>query len=95
MEEKTGLKTLVLGDEHFTSSGLPAPHHLKLRMFDLVDADSIVYFDADMACLKPWKPDRFANTEAVVAVAELRARCTFTRPGIGGYRLKSTSMRVL
>lgn len=70
MEEKTGLKTVVLGDEHFISSGLPAPHHLKLRMFDLVNEDSIVYFDADMACLKSWSPDLFANCEAVVAVAE-------------------------
>ena len=70
MEEKTGLMTVVLDDKHFTSSGLPAPHHLKLRMFDFVDADSIVYFDADMACLKPWKPEQFADNEAVVAVAE-------------------------
>jgi len=70
MQEKTGIKTTVLNDEHFASSGLPAPHHLKLRMFDLVDADSIMYFDADMACLKPWKPERFANTDAVIAVAE-------------------------
>ena len=70
MEEKTGVKTTVLTDEDFASSGLPAPHHLKLRMFDLVDAESIVYFDADMACLKPWRPQTFANTDAVVAVAE-------------------------
>ena len=70
MQEQTGVKTVVLDDDHFTQSGLPAPHHLKLRMFDLVDTDSIVYFDADMACLKPWKPQRFANSEAVVAVAE-------------------------
>lgn len=70
MQEKTGVETVVLRDEHFAKSGLPAPHHLKLRMFDLVDADSIVYFDADMACLKPWEPQRFANSRAVVAVAE-------------------------
>lgn len=70
MQEKTGVKTKVLTDQDFTSSGLPAPHHLKLRMFDLVDAESIVYFDADMACLKPWKPQTFENTDAVVAVAE-------------------------
>jgi|SRR5438105_3805724 len=70
MQEKTGIKTTVLTDKHFASSGLPAPHHLKLRMFDLVDAESIVYFDADMACLRPWKPQHFANSDAVVAVAE-------------------------
>lgn len=70
MQEKTGVKTVVLGDEHFAQSGLPAPHHLKLRMFDLVDTDSIVYFDADMACLQPWRPECFAESEAVVAVAE-------------------------
>jgi hypothetical protein len=70
MQEKTGIKTMILNDEHFASSGLPAPHHLKLRMFDLVDDESIVYFDADMACLRPWKPEHFGNTDAVVAVAE-------------------------
>lgn len=71
LEANTGVKkTVILNDEHFASSGLPAPHHLKLRMFDLIDDDSLLYFDADMACLKPWEPERFAHTDAVVAVAE-------------------------
>lgn len=70
MEEKTGIKTTILGDEHFNSSGLPAPHHLKLRMFDFVDDDSLVYFDADMVCLNEWSPMKCARKDAVVAVAE-------------------------
>jgi hypothetical protein len=70
MEEKTGVKTTILTDEHFTSSGLPAPHHLKLRMFDFVDDESLMYFDADMVCLNPWSPERCARKDAVVAVAE-------------------------
>src|SRR5438067_5347021 len=70
VEEKTGVKTIVLGDEHFAASGLPAPHHLKLRLFDFVDDDFVMYFDADMVCLNSWKPERVARKDAVVAVAE-------------------------
>ena len=69
VEEKTGVKTIVLGDEHFAASGLPAPHHLKLRLFDFVDDDFVMYFDADMVCLNSWKPERVARKDAVVAVA--------------------------
>ena len=70
VEEKTGVKTTILGDQHFASSGLPAPHHLKLRMFDFVDDESLLYFDADMVCLNSWKPAYCAREDAVVAVAE-------------------------
>src|SRR2546427_6637138 len=68
VEEKTGVKTMILGDQHFASSGLPAPHHLKLRMFDFVDDESLLYFDADMVCLNSWKPACCARENAVVAV---------------------------
>jgi len=70
VEAKTGVKTRILSDEDFASSGLPAPHHLKLRMFDFVDDESLLYFDADMVCLNSWDPECFAKTDAVVAVAE-------------------------
>jgi hypothetical protein len=70
VEEKTGIKTVILGDERFAASGLPAPHHLKLRMFDFVDDESVMYFDADMVCLNSWKPESLAKADAVVAVAE-------------------------
>ena len=66
----TGLKTVVLGDEHFAASGLPYSHHLKLRIFDLVDDDEILFFDSDMVCLNPWNPQRLAKPDALVAVAE-------------------------
>src|SRR5436190_23940327 len=56
MEEKIGVRVAILTDEHFASSGLPAPHHLKLRMFDFVNHESVLYFDADMVCLSSWKP---------------------------------------
>ena len=70
VEEKTRLRTIILRDSHFVFSRLPAPNYLKLRMFDFVDDDSILYFDADVACLNPWRPDHFVNSEAIVAVAE-------------------------
>jgi len=70
IEKMTGLKTVILGDEHYANSGLPYSHHLKLRIFDLVDHDEVMFFDSDMVCLKPWNPPRFAKADAVVAVAE-------------------------
>jgi hypothetical protein len=47
VEEKTRLRTIILRDSHFVFSRLPAPNYLKLRMFDFVDDDSILYFEAN------------------------------------------------
>jgi len=70
VQEMTGLETVVLGEAHFAASGLPYCHHLKLRLFDFVADNSVMYFDADMVCLRPWMPQRFAGEEALVAVSE-------------------------
>ena len=70
IRRKTGLETVILDDSHFSSSGLPYPHHLKLRIFDLVEEDEVMFFDSDMVCLNSWNPQRFARPDAVVAVAE-------------------------
>src|SRR5438067_12206204 len=70
VEEKTGVKTIVLGDEHFAASGLPAPHSLKLRLFDFTEDDFVMYFDADMVCLNSFNLKQVARKDAVVAVAE-------------------------
>jgi hypothetical protein len=43
---------------------------LKLRLFDFVDDDAVMFFDSDMVCLNPWNPQRLAKTDAVVAVVE-------------------------
>jgi len=66
----TGLETVILDDTHFVSSGLPYPHLLKLRVFDVVDDDKVMFFDSDMVCLNVWNPQRFARRDAIVAVAE-------------------------
>jgi len=78
IQKMTGLKTLILDDEHFAASGLPQPHHLKLRLFDFTDDDAVMFFDSDMVCLNPWNPQCFAKADAVVAVVE-RPVPTITR----------------
>jgi len=70
VREKTGLDTIILSDEHFAASGFPTPHFLKLRLFDLTNADSILFFDADIICLNRWCPQSFASEDAVVGVAD-------------------------
>jgi hypothetical protein len=66
----TGLETIIIGDGQLRSSGLTAPHHLKFRLFDLVDADQLMYFDADLVALNSWDPKSAADPEAIVAVRD-------------------------
>ena len=40
VEKMTGLETVILGDEQFKSSGLRYSHHLKLRIFDIVEHEN-------------------------------------------------------
>jgi len=70
VQRMTGLNTLILNDRHFAACGLPQPHHLKLRLFDYVDEDAVMFFDSDMVCLNPWNPEHFARNDALVAVVE-------------------------
>ncbi len=97
VQEMTGLETRVLTDEHFAASGLPTPHFLKLRLFELTDAESVLFFDADIVCLKPWRPQEFANRDAIVAVADLlsiaRGECRKWNIPIGEYI--NTGMMIL
>ncbi len=51
VREMTGLETVVLDGTHFAASGLPHPHHLKLRIFDHVDDDAVLYFDQTRSLL--------------------------------------------
>jgi hypothetical protein len=53
---RTGLPAIVLGDVEFAQSGLPHPAALRLLAFQYVNADRLVYFDADWFCLRPWSP---------------------------------------
>ncbi len=54
--DRTGLPVKVLGDREYEESGLDYPHRLKFRMFDLVDATSILYVDADILYINDWDP---------------------------------------
>ena len=70
MHQMTGLQTVVLGPEHFEASGLEHPSFLKFRLFDLVDAENILWFDADMVPLAPWSPQEYFGNPALIAVRD-------------------------
>jgi hypothetical protein len=97
VQEMTGLQTVILNEEHFAASGLPTPHFLKLRLFELTDAESVLFFDADIICLKPWRPHEFASQDAIVAVADLlsiaRGECRKWSIPLGEYI--NTGMMIL
>ena len=65
--ECTGLPAVCLGSEDQSKSRLRHPSALRLKAFDFVDADSIVFFDADWFCLRTWTPRAQAGRPEVVA----------------------------
>ena len=67
---RTGLETVVLGDSEFAASGVEHPHELKFRLFDLVDADNLFFFDADVVCLEDWDPSAYFGRAELVAVRD-------------------------
>src|SRR4051812_24459485 len=58
----------ILGRQDLERAGKSNPNHLKFRLFDLVDAENILYFDADAFCLRPWKPWAWLNRPEWIAV---------------------------
>lgn len=70
LSARTGLQTIVLGDSEFVASGLEHPHYLKFRLFDLVEADDVLYFDADLVCLEEWNPRPLFGKAAIACVRE-------------------------
>lgn len=57
MTSFTGLKCHIVDDWH----GVPYEHPswVKCRLLDIFrNEDSILYFDSDIWCMKPWKPDK-------------------------------------
>lgn len=67
---QTGLETVILGQKHLQDSGLESPLFLKFRIFDLLKAENVLYFDADMVCLGQWDPSRCFGDRSIVAVRD-------------------------
>lgn len=56
-QEFTGCGVVILTEQDFRASGLRHPSQLKFRLFDLVDAEQVVYFDADAFVMQRWNVD--------------------------------------
>ena len=72
VSDMTGLDAVVLGTADYNKSGCALPHFLKLKLFDFIEEESILYFDADMVCLNQWNPRDYEHRNAVLCVAERR-----------------------
>lgn len=63
----TGIPSITLGPEMLRASGLSHAAALRLKLFDFVDAEIVVYFDADWFCLRPWNPLSLAESSHLLA----------------------------
>ena len=72
MAARTGLRCVVLDEDHLRRAGLigrPAAW-LKLWLWDFVDDERVLWFDADTFCLRDWNPLDSADGAAVVATRD-------------------------
>jgi hypothetical protein len=67
LKKQADVNSVILSDRHFLESGLHHPAALKFRIFDLVSACNILYYDADWFCVKKWRPQTFAQHRRIVA----------------------------
>jgi len=65
--EMTGLDVVILGEAELKDSGLKHPASLKLKAFDYVSDNNIVYFDADWFCTTKWNPLNFEDNQSITA----------------------------
>lgn len=67
LQEMTGLDVLILGERELKQSGLTNAAALKLKAFDFVNYDNILYFDADWFCIRNWNPTVLSNNSLISA----------------------------
>lgn len=65
--ETTGLDAIILTEKEFQKTQLLHPAALKLKIFDFVKNDSVLYFDADWFSIKQWNPTIYENDEKIIA----------------------------
>ncbi len=68
MRRFAGVDVRILGRDDLTRAGVGDPMHLKFRLFELLDAENILYFDADVFCLRAWAPQLWLNRPDWIAV---------------------------
>jgi hypothetical protein len=70
LHAQTGIRSVVLSRDELCRSGLRHPAALKLAIFDFVNTESVLYFDADWLCVNPWFPSQFTSRSRIVACSD-------------------------
>ena len=78
-QEMTGLEVVILGESELKQSGLTHPASLKLKAFDFVHDNNIIYFDADWFCTKNWDPTTFSNSKLITACNDFVLKIDFPK----------------
>ena len=75
----TGLPARILGPKEFISSQMSHPAALRLKLFDYVKSNRVVYFDADWFCLTDWGPNTLGDPSEAIACRDFILRDEWPR----------------
>lgn len=67
INETTGLEAVVLKESDLRESGLLHPAALKLKIFEFIQSENILYFDADWFSVNSWNPNSYKDKKSIIA----------------------------
>jgi hypothetical protein len=77
VEEMLNIKTIILTEKDFDKNELKHPTALKLKIFDLIEDENILYFDADWFCVNEWDVSNFQNKSELIICRDFTTQNDF------------------
>ena len=67
IQDTTDLDTLILTESDFKKSNFSHPAALKLKVFDFIQDDNVLFFDADWFSINKWSPNDYDDKVPIIA----------------------------
>ena len=67
IQEMMGLDTIILTEKELQKFNVSHPAALKLKLFEIIPDDNILFFDADWFCINRWNPYVYQDNEDIIA----------------------------
>lgn len=71
MQDRCGIPVFIITNEIAARFPALSPHYLKFHIFDFVDAEDILFFDADVLTVNAYDPTIFSGSPEIIAVRDV------------------------